>query len=285
MPILALTSTYSVAVDNSTCIATIVNDTCDINVASVQYPVIVENQTITLDLDKYPSIGEFEPYAGDLLNASRGDPAGPLGGLEWSFNFRWWTFNELFQFRDPATNSTIYLTRMGSPVISHQYAFYNKEDSTNAYSCVVTFNRPTDDIVKSIPQIMFRAGLNFAAANDTRPIPMVQTTPTLVYQSDYSWFAIAIAVTAIATFGCVIPLWGWWDLGRKATLNPIETAKAFNIPRLRTAGHGCGAKDIVKDVGNLRVGYIQVQLQDATGNSVPSMELRPLETPANMVEC
>jgi hypothetical protein len=71
---------------------------------------------------------------------------------------------------------------------------------------------------------------------------------------------------AIATFSCVIPLWGWWDLGRKVTLNPIERAKAFNVPRFRTAGLGCGAKDIVKDVGNLQVGYIQVQLQDATGN-------------------
>ena len=50
------------------------------------------------------------------------------------------------------------------------------------------------------------------------------------------------------------------------------------------AGLGCGAKDIAKDVGNLQVGYIQVQLQGATGNSVSSMELRPLEMRANMAE-
>jgi len=171
---------------------------------------------------------------------------------------------------------------MSNPIVSNQYAIYSKEDTTNANSCVVTFNRPTDDIVKSLPQIMFRAGLYLAATNDTRNIPMMQTTPALVYQSEYSWFGVAIAVMAIATFSCVIPLWGWWDLGRKVTLNPIETAKAFNVPRFRTAGLGCGAKDIVKDVGNLQVGYIQVRLQDATGNSVPSMELRPLETQANV---
>jgi hypothetical protein len=123
---------------------------------------------------------------------------------------------------------------------------------------------------------MFCAGLYSAAANDTRNIPMVQTTPTLVYLSEHSWFGVAITVMAIATFSCVIPVWGWWDLGLKVPLILIETAKVFNVPRFRKAGLGCGAKDIVKDVGDLRVGYIQVQLQVATRDSVPGMELRIL---------
>jgi hypothetical protein len=271
-------------VDNSTCVATIVNETCDVKVANIQYPVIIENQTITLNSDRYPNIGELEPYAGDSPNTSQGDLAGPLSGLGWSSGNRWWSFHDIFQSLDPDTNTTIYLSAMGNPIVSNQYAIYGKEDTTNANSCVFTFNQPTDDIVKSLRQMMFRAGLYFAAANDTRDIPMVQATPVLVYQSENSWVGVAIAVMAIATFSCVIPLWGWWDLGRKVTLNPIETAKAFNVPIFRTAGLGCGAQDVVEGVGDLQVGYIQVQLQDATGNSVPSMELRPLERRANNAE-
>ena len=184
---------------------------------------------------------------------------------------------------DPGTNTTIYITELNQPIVSNQYTILSKEDVTgDAIDCVITFNRPTDDVVKSLPQLLFRAGLYLAAANDTHNIPMVQTTSTLVYQSEYSWFGVAIAVLAIATFSCIIPLWGWWDLGRKVTLNPIETAKAFNVPSFRMGGLGCSAKDIAKDVGNLQVGYIQVQLQGATGNSVSSMELRPLKTPANV---
>jgi hypothetical protein len=80
-----------------------------LKVASVQYPILVENQTITLNLDKYPNIGDLEPYAGDSLNASQGDLAGTLGGLGWSFYNRWWAVYELFLVLDPVTNTTIYI--------------------------------------------------------------------------------------------------------------------------------------------------------------------------------
>lgn len=86
---------------------------------------------------------------------------------------------------------------------------------------------------------------------------------------------------AIATFSCIITLWGWWDLGQKVTLNLIKTAKAFNIPKFRTADLSYRAKDIVKGIRDLEVECIQVELLDETGNSVPSMELRLLETRAN----
>ena len=66
------------------------------------------------------------------------------------------------------------------------------------------------------------------------------------------------------------------------TLNPVETAKAFNMPRHWFAGTGYGVKDIIKHIGDVQVGYIQVQLQDAAGNPVPGMELRPLEMRENV---
>ena len=228
IPTLTFTATYSTAVDNSTCVATIVNDTCDVKVASVQYPIVIENQAITFNSDKYLNIGELESYAGDSPNASQGDLAGPLGGLSWTLYDYWGAYGEVITVLDPETNSTTY-SFISTSIVVGQYFNYRKEDINENDACVITFNQPTDDIVESLRQMMFRAGLYLAAANDTHDIPMVQTTSTLVYQSEYSWFGVAIAVLAIATFSCIIPLWGWWDLGRKVTLNPIETAKAFNV--------------------------------------------------------
>ncbi|KAI9857281.1 MAG: hypothetical protein M1813_008319 [Trichoglossum hirsutum] len=277
IPTLAFIATYAVAINNSTCIATITDETCDTKVANVQYPIVVENRTITLNSDKYPNTGESEPYTGDFFNASQGSQAGALGGLGWSLANRWMTFSNLFQFLDPKTNTTIYYPVIVNPSIINQYTIYSNENTTSTSNCAISFNPPTNDIVRSLPQMLFRAGLFLATPNNTRNISLVQTTPTLIYQSEYSWFAIAIAIMAIATFSCIIPLWGWWELGRKVTLNPIETAKAFNVPRLRMADSGCSAEDIVKNIGDLQVEYIQVQVQDAAGNSLPSMELRPVK--------
>src|SRR5437762_2618625 len=63
------------------------------------------------------------------------------------------------------------------------------------------------------------------------------------------------------------------QLRRKVTPNPIETAKVFNVPQFRMTGLGYSAKDIIKDVGSVRVQYVPILEQDAT---VSSMELRPI---------
>ena len=80
-----------------------------------------------------------------------------------------------------------------------------------------------------------------------------------------------------ASFSCIIPLWGWWELGRKVSVDPVETARAFNIPRLHMVDVSYGVKDIVKVVGDLRVRYVEVQVRDSSSR----MELRPLEAVAN----
>jgi hypothetical protein len=273
MPILTFTTTYSVAVDNSTCVATIVDETCDVKVASVQYSIIIENRTITLNSDKYPNTGELEPYAGDLPNSPQGHLAGPLAGLTDSFGTYWWSYTKVTKGLDPKTNTTSFIASMYG--VADRYYNHRKANAISNGYCFITFKRPTDDIVKFLPQVLFRAGLFLATPNDTHNIPMVQTTPALIYHSEYSWFVIAVTIMATATFSCIIPLWGWWELGRKVTLNPVETAKAFNVPQM--VGSGCSAKDIFEDIGGLQVGYTQVQLQDAIGNSLPSMELRSLE--------
>jgi len=98
----------------------------------------------------------------------------------------------------------------------------------------------------------------------------------MTLQLNYRYLGIALTIMVIASFSSIIPLWGWWELGRKVSLNPVETAKAFNVSGLRVADFGSGADDIVKAVGNLRVRYVPVQVCDSDGGMVPRMELRAL---------
>jgi hypothetical protein len=84
-PILVLTTLYASAVNNS-CIATLIVNACSIEDATIEYPVVIQNTTVMLDMfdkedlhnetvvSKYVSPGNFPTSA-------KGQDAGLLQGL------------------------------------------------------------------------------------------------------------------------------------------------------------------------------------------------------------
>lgn len=201
IPTLQFTITYSTAVNNKSCIATLVNEICDIKVAIVQYPIIVEKQTVTLNSNKYSNEGLLVTYPGDMPNVSQYDTAGPLGGLTWTIEQFLWSYGALFQFFDNNTNTTIYeLVEDG--ITSDLY----RQMESNMNACVAIWNRPTEAVLESFRQLIFRAGLYVAGTNDTQNMPVVQTTPLLVYKSEYSYLSIAVVIIVITSCTCIIPL-------------------------------------------------------------------------------
>lgn len=52
------------------------------------------------------------------------------------------------------------------------------------------------------------------------------------YQTDLAWLISGCAIIAIACIAVVPMYWGWWHLRRSFTLDPLETAKAFDAPIL-----------------------------------------------------
>lgn len=52
------------------------------------------------------------------------------------------------------------------------------------------------------------------------------------YQTDLAWLISGCAIIAVACIAVVPMYWGWWNLDRSFTLDPLETAKAFDAPIL-----------------------------------------------------
>jgi hypothetical protein len=81
-PFLLPTTLYSSAVNDS-CVATLSVDSCKIEAAVVEYPVTIQNSTVTLNYDELQNMAVVSTYisAGDLPTAPNGAGAGPPAGL------------------------------------------------------------------------------------------------------------------------------------------------------------------------------------------------------------
>ena len=99
------------------------------------------------------------------------------------------------------------------------------------------------------------------------------------YDTDFNYVAGAL-VASFVTMLLVFPVyWGFWKLGRKVTLGPLEIANAFNAPVIRPenvkAQHG-DFEEVLQEVGKRRVRY--GQLKDAPPGSMG------IATPENVVK-
>lgn len=123
----------------------------------------------------------------------------------------------------------------------------------------VTWFDPIDTIIAAANQISLRAAITltnqttlFSCATCTQPeinspnlttvnrTTSQQSSAIIVnsfnaYQTDIAWLISGCAIIALACVAVAPMYWGWWNLERKFTLNPLETAKAFDAPLLRRA--------------------------------------------------
>ncbi|KAJ9653393.1 hypothetical protein H2198_007433 [Neophaeococcomyces mojaviensis] len=93
----------------------------------------------------------------------------------------------------------------------------------------------------------------------------VEYVQALQYKSEVHYstniaYMVAAVVSSFVCVACVLPaFWGWWELGRKVTLNPIEVANAFQAPVLAAVHSGTGhADDVIKAAGGQMVRYEEV---------------------------
>ncbi|KAL1593134.1 hypothetical protein SLS60_010741 [Paraconiothyrium brasiliense] len=107
--------------------------------------------------------------------------------------------------------------------------------------CGTVWNDPMPDMISIMQNLAFRTTIAMATASDSifapdlrstwtqsipitgyRVLPMYHTSPLLV--------ALGVAVSLIGV-AAVIPLYyGFWEMGRKVSLNPLEVARAFGAP-------------------------------------------------------
>jgi hypothetical protein len=125
----------------------------------------------------------------------------------------------------------------------------------STYDCGLTFTDPTDNLIANTRELMFRTAIAAANSSNIQSIPAVQTASVAVYQSHYLYLALAIVFTGLAIIMVLPTFFGYWHLGRKVSMSPIEIAKAFNAPLLKNDDSNADSGQLIKDMGNLGVRY------------------------------
>lgn len=128
-----------------------------------------------------------------------------------------------------------------------------------------------NDIINAYREMALRLSIieaNELAASGT---PVVQTVPysslsqRVQYEADRKNLAVAVVISLLGPFATFWLFWGWWALGRRFSMSPLEVANAF-----RAAPHGDGygapsAPTAAADVlaafdGNLRADKLAAQV-------------------------
>lgn len=254
-PSLNLKTLYSSAVNDS-CIATLTIDTCRIDAAVVEYPVIIQNTTLLLDPTRLRDMPVITTYTtpGDSLTAPSRSGVGPLAGLG-NFIDGYYGANLTVSIRDKSPRAVFegdYRFVMANYFYHSEPTSYTNHTFEN---CVLKWSSPTNFILNMTHSFMFRAALHAGSSSlQTQNIPVRRSNPALVFKVDYPSLYVALALIAVALASLLILFRGWWELGREVTLSPLELAKAFQAPLLRADGNA-DVKEIIHCVGNTRVAY------------------------------
>ena len=105
--------------------------------------------------------------------------------------------------------------------------------------CAPAWRNPRNEVLAALNELMFRTGVHAAQIMDETQLKSMMDdglevhttvqgtplTPVNVFHSDLNWFAAAAAVNLFSILIILFTFYGWWRLGRHATLSPLEIAK------------------------------------------------------------
>jgi len=221
---------------------------CTMQSAVVDYPVIVNGNQSTIQLD--PATKMFDDTVHNLTTVAMNTMTGPttLGGFYKALSD---TYNSMAHLRFVAAYN-YELISSGATV--NRYAVI--DPSGNSYAnCTLAFADPSNDLIKAIRDMMFRTAIAAANDSDSQFVTAHETTTLPVYQSHYLYLGLAILCTALGWLATLPIFIGWWHVGRTVSMSPIETAKAFRAPLLGNADSNADADMLLKEVGDRPVRY------------------------------
>ncbi|KAH0559314.1 hypothetical protein GP486_004169 [Trichoglossum hirsutum] len=205
IPTLRVLAKYVTLVNNS-CGATVTIDTYNISMAVTEYPVIIHNDTITLNTTLLQtSNSHLTPLKsdGDFVSSKLDVGAGPLAALH-GFG------NEYFE-----SNATINYN-----VTTGQYdmitkgmlakLYYDTNDThydTHGLRCARQFKSPTGDILTALQKVLFLVALR-ANNGSTTNFTVQQAVKAPIYRvkNDILWSAFGLMT--ISAVILIFPIWG-----------------------------------------------------------------------------
>jgi hypothetical protein len=246
---------------------------CILRPATVEYPVILTNNTITLDPAgswKTDRTSKLRPP----IYQGRGDNGPTTHGGMWLYLEALYKSSVYADYSGVKGWRGTYDGAAALRYVNNVGAMGTK--SSLDEGATLSFLDPTSDAMDTVREIAWRAALYIPQENigaqGTRSrlknltstqwadayqqqIEVRQTSKQIVYRSQYAYLGVAVAITLCATL-CVLALsLGWWKLGREVSLSPIEIAKAFAAPTLQGTNSNGSVKAILKDLGKEKLSY------------------------------
>lgn len=295
--------------NNTSCPGTLTRRTCEIRPAVVEYPVTVmvpskeelEGKNIVTHIKFYsddtshplgtpivdPQIDQLKFLSYVDLNEHFNETS-TIGALTYVLN-NLYSSSANLTYRDDWD----IVLRGGQA----QTTFFADSDTETFSRCYYDIDRPgLDDpaieLLRKVNTLSFVAALYLrgqpstavssrAAAGLARQTVLTSVTGIVEeYTTDFRYVAGAL-VASFVTMILVFPVyWGFWHLGRKVTLGPLEIANAFNAPAIRPsnvkAQHG-DFDEVLQEVGKRRVRYGQLvdQPPGLMGIAEPERVVKP----------
>lgn len=181
-PILISTTLHSSAIDDS-CISTIVITTCAIQAAIIEYPVQVQNATITLQQDKLQNATVVSKYVspGDLATATKGQGAGPLERLnDFLGNY---LFANVTLIIESSRNTSLYSGGLIQDLFFLPDASYY--DASIFHRCGLEWFDPTQYVINSMYEFLFRASVRTSEGTDSQTFDVQRAYLVLVPNTNY----------------------------------------------------------------------------------------------------
>ena len=164
---------------------------------------------------------------------------------------------------------------------SAQTTFYADTDTPDEERCWYNIAKaskddPTIEILRKLNTLSFVTGLYIkgdptvdvsereAAGMASQNITALVTGIVEEYKTNFTYVCGALAATLITVLLVLPVYWGFWQLGRKVTLGPLEISQAFGAPIIapdNTKAYHGDFEQVLMDVGERRVQY--GQLRDA----------------------
>jgi hypothetical protein len=187
-----------------------------------------------------------------------------------------YVFNNLYSSSANLTYENAWdISSRGSQAQTIFYADNDRDDHSKCYYDIDKSGRddPAIELLRKINTLSFVAALYVTGAPTTerkvreQKAMAHQTIETSVtgiveqYKTSFAYVGGALAATFVTVFLVLPVYWGFWQLGRKVTLGPLEISHAFNAQIIapdKTKNHHGDFDEVLNEVGKRRVQYGQL---------------------------
>jgi Protein of unknown function (DUF3176) len=281
------------AVVENSCSSIVSSSTCSLRPAVVRYPIAITNYTSMAHANNGINItlGDFVPprasaerfgYSGEQTYGAKvvrplyqDEPTKYFSNID--------AVGRVVRSMFNADVSLQYLNGFGyaatpSNTTSPSYWVSAPADGT----CSFYVPDPTVGIIDQINMLMLRASLS-SSVHGNPPHQAVQSglsgiqiVDTVRFKSEYAFIGAALALMFICILAVIPTFYGYWELGRKVTLGPMEIASAFRAPVLQHPKVvATGEVDVLlKEVGDRKVRYGEVEGTGTLGVAEPQIVRR-----------